>query len=143
VSPQLNTSRAMQSGFTLIELMITAAVIAILAAIAIPSYSQYVIRSSRQAVQSELVELSAIQEKIYLNSNAYSANLGTTYNGSAAGGLGVPGSKSRDDKYNLSVTVSGGAYTLTATPVTGSTQANDGNLTINSSGQRAWKTATW
>jgi type IV pilus assembly protein PilE len=135
--------RARAHGFTLIELMITVAVIAILAAIAMPSYTQYVIRSSRQAAQSELTELSAIQEKIYLNSNAYSANVSTAYSGQSGGGLGVPNSESRDRKYTLSVTVSGGAYTLTATPVSGSTQANDGNLSINSSGQRAWGTATW
>jgi type IV pilus assembly protein PilE len=136
-------SRMRSRGFTLIELMITVAVIAILAAIAVPSYTQYIIRSSRQAAQSELTELSAVQEKIYLNSNAYSANIGTAYTGQSGGGLGVPNSASRDRKYTLSVTVSGGAYTITATPVTTSTQKNDGNLTINSSGQRAWGTATW
>jgi type IV pilus assembly protein PilE len=132
-------------GFTLIELMITVAVIAILAAIAVPSYREYVIRSSRQAAQSKLVELSAIQEKIYLNSNGYTSSVTANYNGTAEGGLGVGGGKTADNKYNLSLTVPSGSasYTLTATPVTGQTQANDGNLTINSQGSRAWGSKTW
>jgi type IV pilus assembly protein PilE len=132
-----------QRGFTLIELMITVAVVAILAAIALPSYTQYAIRSSRQAVQSELTDLTSLQEKIYLNSNAYASSVSSSYDGNSSGGLGVGTGKSRDGKYTLSVTVSGGAYTLTATPVTGSGQANDGTLTINSTGNRAWGSKTW
>ena len=130
-------------GFTLIELMIAVAVMAILTAIAMPSYRQYVTRGSREAVQSQLIELAAVQDKIFLNSNAYTANVGTAYTGSSTGGLGVTNSVSRDTRYRLSVTVSGASFVLTATPVAGTTQAGDGNLTINSEGQRVWGSKSW
>jgi type IV pilus assembly protein PilE len=125
-------------GFTLVEVLITVTVVAILAAIALPSYRDYIRRSSREAAQAELVELSAIQEKIFLNVSAYTSNVSAGYNGNTTGGLGASGGKTRDGKYTLSVAVSGASYTLTATPVTGSTQAGDGDLTINASGSRAW-----
>ena len=136
-------ARRRESGFTLIELMITVAVIGILAAIAIPSYAQYTIRSSRQAVQSELVVMSSIQEKIYLNSNAYTSSVSAAYNGSSTGGLGVATGKSRDGKYTFSVTVASATYTLTATPVVGSSQGADGSLTINATENRTWNNKTW
>jgi type IV pilus assembly protein PilE len=137
------SSKGRQSGFTLIELMITVAVIGILAAIAVPSYAQYTIRSSRQAVQSELVVMASMQEKIYLNSNAFASSVTTAYNGSSTGGLGVPNGRSRDGKYTFSVTVASATYTLTATPVVGSSQSADGALTINAAENRTWGSKTW
>jgi type IV pilus assembly protein PilE len=133
------------SGFTLIELMITVAVIAVLASIALPNYQQYIIRSSRQAAQSRLTELSAIQEKIYLNSNSYADSVTANYNGTVSGGLGVGSGKTQDNKYNLSLSVATGSasYTLTAAPISGTTQANDGSITINSQGSRVWGSVTW
>jgi type IV pilus assembly protein PilE len=130
-------------GFTLIELMITVAIVAILVSIALPSYQAYVKRSSREAVQAQLVELAGVQEKIFLNANAYSSNVAGDYTGNATGGLGAPGGRSQDGRYTLSVTVSGASFVLTATPVAGTTQAGDGNVTINSSGNRTWGSATW
>lgn len=130
-------------GFTLIELMITVVVIAILAAIALPSYQEHIRRGSRGAAQSELVELSGTQEKIYLNSNAYTDKLTTPYNGTADGGLGVTSGKTRDGRYTLAATVNGASYTLTATPIAGTTQASDGTLTFASDGSRTWGTKSW
>ncbi|MES2537474.1 MAG: type IV pilin protein [Pseudomonadota bacterium] len=132
-------------GFTLIELMVVVVIIAILTGIAYPSYSSYVIRSSRQAAMAELTELANLQEKIYLNSNGYSASVTNNYNGRSDGGLGKTSGKSSDNKYNITVTpaTSGQTYTLTATPVTGSTQSLDGNISINSSGTRAWGNLSW
>lgn len=128
--------RAPAPGFTLIELLITLAVIGIVAAIAYPSYRDYVIRSSRAAAQTELIELSSVQEKIYLNSNGYTASVTAGYTGTSAGGLGKTSGRTTDGKYTLSLQVAGQSYTLTATPVSGSAQQNDGAFAIASDGSR-------
>ena len=135
--------RCRSRGFTLIELMIAVVVIGLLAAIALPSYRSYVTRGSREAAQAELVEYAGTEEKIFLNSNAYTAALTTAYNGTSAGGLGVTTGKTRDGRYTLSAAVTGASYTLTATPIAGTSQASDGNLTIASDGTRTWGSKTW
>jgi Tfp pilus assembly protein PilE len=62
------------------------------------AYTEQVRRSSRTAVQSQLVELAALQEKIFLNANAYTTEIAKAYDGTATGGLGVTGGLSRDGR---------------------------------------------
>ena len=64
-----------QSGVTLIELIIVVVIVGILAAIAMPSYRQYVIRSQRADATAALLRLSTAQEKFYLDNNAYASSL--------------------------------------------------------------------
>ena len=132
-----------QRGFSLIELTVAVAIMAVLAAIAYPSYRKHVVRGSREAVKTDLVELAALQEKIYLNSNAYTSSVTSTYNGTSGGGLGRTNGKSTDGKYALSVATGTQTFTITATPVAGTTQAGDGNLAITSDGGRTWGSVTW
>lgn len=132
-----------QKGFSLIELMVVVAIVGILGSIALPSYRNYVIKASRQAAQTELLELASLQEKIYLNSNGYSSSITSAYNGTSAGGLGVTSGKTKDGKYNLSLPAANQTFTITATPVAGKTQVGDGNISISENGQRLWGTATW
>jgi type IV pilus assembly protein PilE len=135
---------ARSRGFTLIELMIALAVVAILVRIAFPSYQAYIVRSSRQAAQSELVALANAQEKIFLNSSAYTSSVTAAYTGQSTGGLGVTSGKSRDSRYTYTVAATATTFTLTATPASGTPQAGDGNLTINETGQRTWGSGkTW
>jgi len=138
------TNRHHTAGFTLIELMVVIAIAGILAAIAIPSYRDYMIRGSRSAVQTELLELGAAQERIYLNSGAYTASVSAAYTGLSTGGLGITSGKSRDNKYALGVALSGTqSYMLTAEPVAGTQQDGDGNLTMTSAGARLWNGKSW
>jgi type IV pilus assembly protein PilE len=132
-------------GFTLVEVMIVMAIVAILVAIAYPGYTNYVVRSHRAAAQQELLSLAALQEKIYLNSSAYASNVTANYTGQSTGGLGKTSGRTSDDLYTLTVTVPAGgqSFTLTATPVTGTMQQDDGAMTINSSGIRAWGSENW
>ncbi len=139
------SARLKQAAFTLVELLVVVVIVAVLARIASPLYTQQIIRASREAAQSQLLELSNLQEKIFLNQNLYTGSISNAYTGLSSGGLGVTGSATTDAKYTLSLspTTASSAYTLTATPVTGTSQVGDGNLSINQNGTRVWGSASW
>ena len=63
------------SGVTLIELMVSVAIVAILAAIAYPSYTQYVVRSNRAVAKSALAQVADRQEQYFADNKSYAANL--------------------------------------------------------------------
>ena len=75
-----------QKGMTLIEIMIVVVILGILAAFAIPQYSQYVLRSHRVDATSMLLKIAAEQEKFYLQNNTYGtqAEIGAIISGAAA-----------------------------------------------------------
>jgi type IV pilus assembly protein PilE len=129
-------ARRRSAGFTLIELLVVVAVVALLATIAYPSYRDHIRKSSRVAAQQELLELSAMQEKIYLNSNAFTSKLTNAYDGTTNGGLGKTGGKSTDGRYTLALTATAQSYTLSATPVAGTQQDGDGAFQLASTGTR-------
>jgi len=98
------------SGFTLIELMIVVAIIALLAAIAIPSYRDFVVRSHRTEAKVALTELANLQEKFYSEMGSYADAFGAD---KAAGEVNY---RDETDKwYSLEIDADGGSYTLTAT----------------------------
>ncbi len=61
-------------GFTLIELMITVAIVAVLAGIAYPSYREYVARSNRNEAQAILMEASQYMERFFAENYKYNTN---------------------------------------------------------------------
>jgi type IV pilus assembly protein PilE len=122
--------RTKQDGFTLIELMIVVAVIAVLTAIAVPMYRDFVVRSNRSDAIISLTELANLQEKHYSNEMAYTTTLADlSYTNTSPEGF-----------YSLGITTSATVdYTLTATPVGQQFQDDETcrQFTLNSFGQRS------
>lgn len=73
------------SGFTLIELIIVMAIVAILAAIAVPSYREYVLRTNRALAKNALSDLAQRQENYYVDHKGYAIDIGRL----GFGGIGV------------------------------------------------------
>ncbi|MDP3813577.1 type IV pilin protein [Pseudomonas sp.] len=130
-----------QDGFTLIELMIVVVIVAILAAIALPSYRSYVVRSNRAGAEGFMLEVANKQERFLLDNRQYAAPL-------SALGMSTPAEVSS----NYAVTVTSSTvpgYTVTATPI-GAQLADDtecGTLTLtqlgvktaSGGGARCWR----
>lgn len=130
-------ARPSSRGFTLIELMITVAVVAILAAVALPSYQQYVIRGKRAAAQAEMMDIANRQQQFLLANRSYADK--TTLE---ASGYALPTEVSAH--YAYTITVGAGAvptFTITFTP--SGSQASDGALSLTSEGVKTpaakWK----
>jgi type IV pilus assembly protein PilE len=130
----LAAPRRRNRGFTLIDLVISLAIVAILVRIALPNYQAYIVKSSRQAVQGELVALANLQEKIFLNSSSYTSEhdcgVHRPVDGRARTSCGVESDDFRQvegrplhDRRHATATT----FTLTATPKAGTPQAGDGN----------------
>jgi type IV pilus assembly protein PilE len=123
------------SGFTLIELMITVAIIGILAGVAYPSYTSYVIRAKQGDGKAGLLKLQQAQEKYRANCSQYATGIAATY--SCTGGTYnlIGSTTSPDGLYTLAITAGNAtSYTLTATPTF--TDAGCNVLGINQAGTK-------
>ena len=111
-----------ERGFTLIELMITVAIVAILSAIAMPSYTQYILRSHRAEARNTLLSIAQRLEQNYTVSGSYALTQGSVaIDNSTISGWGlsqVPLSGAA--RYNITFAAANPAtttYILQATPV--------------------------
>ncbi|MFT6987857.1 MAG: type IV pilus assembly protein PilE [Psychromonas sp.] len=121
-------------GFTLIELMITVAIVGILAAVAYPSYSDFVLRSNRTEAQRELLRYANLQEQVFVDSRAYSADMK---------GLGKSTVTINTDSENYIISVSDKtATTFILQAEAQSNQTNDSGCTTLTVDQIGAKTPT-
>lgn len=124
-----------QAGFTLIEVVVVVAILGILTAIAIPSYTAYIMRSNRSDARSQLLMASQWMERVRNESGSYATFgvLPPTLVQSPATGPA---------RYNIGVNViNPGAYVLTGTAV--GTMAADvcQTITVTNTGVRGFSGA--
>jgi type IV pilus assembly protein PilE len=116
-------------GFTLIELMIAVAIIGILAAVALPAYNSQIRKSRRADAVAGISAIQQAEERWRANNTTYTTDITTA----SPSGLGLS-STSAGGYYTLSISnvaaTASTSYTITATAVTGKSQANDANCTI-------------
>lgn len=117
-------------GFTLIELMVTVAIIAILASIALPSYQNYILQSRRAAGKAELLEVQQRLERAYTDLNDY-GNAVARIQQNASGVLGT----SEGGYYQVtSSSATATTYALSSTPQGGQSNDKCKTLTVNQAG---------
>ncbi len=120
----------LSKGITLIELLVVVIIVGLLAAIAIPSYTNYMLRARRADAKTALEQLRAAQEMRRAEKGSYLADLvalRTTWGG--------PGATAGD--YTITMPVATATtYTGQATPVT-TRQSTDGWLSINQDNVKA------
>lgn len=125
-----NHRRRNRRGFTLIEMLVTVAIVAILAGVALPSYRQYIIRGNRSAAQAQMLDIANREEQFLLANRAYADKTTLT-----ASGYALPSEVSSN--YDYDITFEPGTvpnYKIAFTAKNG--QASDGDLTLESDGTK-------
>lgn len=125
------------NGFTLIELMVTVAIVGILAAIAYPSYIDYVIKSGRSEGVAAVMQVANLQEQYYLDNRAFTTDMTK---------LGLAASPFMTEHGHYSVASAGtSAFTITAT-AKGNQASRDttcATITLTHAGIKGPSTECW
>jgi type IV pilus assembly protein PilE len=137
----LNNSAPRHRGFTLIELMITVAVIGVLVAIALPSYRDQVAKGKRSAAKSVLMQSQQWMERFYSENYRYDINLvNTAVTDSTlfpAQFSTAPPAGEGGAAYTISVVATSRSYTVTAVPLTAMASDKCGTYRINQTGRKS------
>lgn len=129
-----NSTLRPQHGLTLIELMVTVSIIAIIAAVAFPAYERQSLKSKRSDGMAMLMEVQSKQERFIIDNSQYASTL-TALDSSYGSPL-----MSAKGYYEITVTTANNnqSYTLTATPQGGQTDDECGKLYLDNLGNRTW-----
>jgi type IV pilus assembly protein PilE len=130
--------KRMQMGLTLIELMTVMVIVGILAAVALPSYSQYVTRTHRAEAKTALLENAQFLERNFTVTNSYE----TTGGGDELTEASLPVTQSPKEganaKYDIQLVNLPGSFVLSAVPRAGGRMEDDscGTLTLSNTGAK-------
>jgi type IV pilus assembly protein PilE len=123
-------------GFSLIELMVTIAVIAVLAGVALPSYRDQIARGKRSDVQTALVEDAAYMQRYYAANNTYLAANGVTPTLPAAQSPKGPAGANYTITIDAAPNTTDTTFRLTATPTGGMASDPCGSFTYDNLGTK-------
>lgn len=137
---RLNMQRKSQTGMTLMELIIVMIIVGILAAVAVPSYRAYVMRSQRADAKDALLAAATAQEKHYLQCNTYGDDLANATD--CAAGTINGSDVSKNGWYELTVTASDAtSFSISATASVSGNQAADDDCDTFIINERGIRTA--
>jgi type IV pilus assembly protein PilE len=138
---QLTTLRIRQRGVNLIELLVVVAIVAILSAVAYPSYVQQIVETKRTAGKNILMQVADRQQQFFMDNKTYATDLtslGFTANPLIVGDDGRAVAAGDDDSvYSVVLSnVAATTFTATATPLHGQLDRDTecGALALNQSG---------
>ena len=132
-------SHRKQQGFTLVELIVTVAIVGILAAIALPSYQNSITKSRRKAAAGCLMEAAQYMERVYTTNLRYDQNAGVATVLPALGCINDLQTIGNFYTFALAGGTTQTTFNLTATPTARQPDGDCGTLGIN---QRGLKTQT-
>lgn len=122
-------------GFTLIELLVTVVIIGILAAIALPSYQNYVKKGRRTDAKTALLDLAAREERYFATNNQYATTLAPLgYTPASDGSVAVISSGSSYYKLTIGTGSTGTAFNASADPTGAQVGDTCGTYTIDNFG---------
>lgn len=128
----MTRANSKQRGFTLIELMVVVAIVAVIAGIAISSFSGAGDEANRSRGMADITALNDAVGRYY--------QTGYTYTGATLAGLTAAAGLNLTNQYTFNVVVAadGQSYSVQAVPAAGESMVGDGALSVNNVGNRCY-----